>query len=367
VYEFGFVVEQVLGHATHARNLRDHVPDDTDVRAHWAALPYATSGGAARIPIYRSNWTVRVGVMARREIRRMHRAARLDALFFHTQVPATLNPDWLRRIPSVVSLDATPRQYDELGGFYEHGSKAAWLESLKLRASRRCFAAARHLVTWSEWAKHDLVVGYGVPEDKVTVVPPGVSVDDWSRPEPRHLHLGPVKLLFVGADLNRKGGLVLLEAFRGLRDLDVEVHFVTRDDVPAEPGVFAHHGVQPNSRQIRDLYHACDLFVLPTFGDCLPMVLSEAGAAGLATVSTQVGAIPEVIRDGETGVLVPPGDTVALGDALRRLIEQPDERLRMGERAIDHVGANYDTAINTRRLLNVMKQVASDRAGRVLS
>jgi glycosyltransferase involved in cell wall biosynthesis len=359
VYDFGFVVEQVLGHATHARNLQDHVPADADVRAHWATLPYPTSGAAARIPVYRSNWTVRVGLMARREIRRMHRATPLDALFFHTQVPATLSPDWMRRIPSIISLDATPRQYDALGAFYDHSAKAAWLESVKLRASRRCFTLARHLVTWSEWTKRDLVAGYGVRADNVTVVPPGVSVAAWARAEPRRAHAGPVKLLFVGADLERKGGVVLLEAFRRLNDLDVELHLVTRDDVPPEPGVFVHNGLQPNSPEIRRLYHDSDLFVLPSFGDCLPMVLSEAGAAGLASVSTRVAAIPEVIRDGETGLLVPPGDTAALADSLRRLVERPDERIEMGQRAIKHVGAHYDTAINTRQLLSVLKREAS--------
>ena len=59
-------------------------------------------------------------------------------------------------------------------------------------------------------------------------------------------------------------------------------------------------------------------------GDCLPMVLSEAGAVGLPLVSTDVGAISEIVRDGETGLLVPVDDVGALAAALHRLADDPD-------------------------------------------
>jgi glycosyltransferase involved in cell wall biosynthesis len=352
--EVGFVIEQVLGHITHGQNLRRHV-DDPDLRARWAMIPYDVDGVAARIPVYGSNWTVRVGLRTRRALRRLSRDAPFDALFFHTQVPAMLSLDWIRRIPTVISLDATPRQYDELGAFYQHESGGDRIERLKWRLTRSCLASARHIVTWADWTKQGLVSDYEVPPDKVTVVPPGVTVDEWSRP-PRVAHDGPVKLLFVGGDLARKGGHVLLDAFRSLDGDPVELHIATRDAVPEQAGVIVHHGLQPNSPELRELYHSCDIFVLPTFGDCLPMVLSEAGAARMATVSTRVAAIPEVVLDGHTGLLVPPGDVAALADALRRLIERPEERIAMGERASAHIAEHFDTATNTRRLLEIVKR-----------
>ena len=75
-------------------------------------------------------------------------------------------------------------------------------------------------------------------------------------------------------------------------------------------------GSGPNSPELIELYHGADVFCLPTLGDCLPMVLSEAGAVGLPLVSTDVGAISEIVRDGETGLLVPVGDADALAAAL---------------------------------------------------
>ena len=119
-----------------------------------------------------------------------------------------------------------------------------------------------------------------------------------------------MRVLFVGGDLVRKGGDVLVDAVEDLRrdSVPVEVDLVTRDDLAPREGVRVHHGLTPNSDEIVDLYRRADVFCLPTLGDCLPMVLSEAGALGLPVVSTDVGAIDEIVREGETGLLVPPSD-----------------------------------------------------------
>jgi glycosyltransferase involved in cell wall biosynthesis len=97
--------------------------------------------------------------------------------------------------------------------------------------------------------------------------------------------------------------------------------------------LFVYNDISPNSDHLKRLYHECDIFCLPTFGDCQPMVLSEAGAAGLPAVTTDVAAIPEIVRDGETGLLVPPGDAEALAAALRRLLCDEELRLRLGSGA----------------------------------
>lgn len=354
-YEFGFILEQSLGHVTHAKNLMTNVTLDPEVRAHWGLIDFETSGAAAQIPLYRSNWTVRAGVRAYRQVARMNRHTKLDALFFHTQVPAILAQRWLCKIPGIVSLDATPLQYDELGAFYRHEKGPAWLETWKWRMNRDCYISARRLVAWSEWTKLGLLAEYGVPADKVTVIPPGVNVDEWRRPTPRVAHAGPVKILFVGGDLQRKGGGILLEAFRALRLPGLELHLVTKSQLPPEPGVFVYNNLEANSQPLKELYHTCDIFALPTFGDCLPMVLSEAGASGMAIISTNVAAIPEIILNGKTGLIVPAGDAGALTQAIRDLSENPAARILLGERARAHVSNHYDAQANASRLLSLLK------------
>jgi glycosyltransferase involved in cell wall biosynthesis len=367
VYNIGFVIEQALGHVTHGKNLQANVPKDPEVRSYWALVPWETQGWAARLPVYRSNWTVRAGWRARRMVAQIARQVHLDAILFHTQVPAVLSANWLRRIPGVVSLDATPRQYDELGEFYGHAAGPAWLERLKWRLNRDALAAARHVVTWTAWTKAGVVADYETPAEKVTVIPPGVNVRDWLHPDSRAgrgrgRHDEPVKILFVGGDLERKGGLLLLEAFRTLRaataSATVELHLATRATLPPEPGLFVYNNMQPNSAPLKQLYFDSDIFCLPTYGDCLPMVLSEAGAAGLPAVATAVAGIPEIIQEGETGYLVPRGDVPALTAALARLVADADLRLRMGSRAVEIVSAGFDAERNTFRLLDLLKEVA---------
>jgi glycosyltransferase involved in cell wall biosynthesis len=93
---------------------------------------------------------------------------------------------------------------------------------------------------------------------------------------------------------------------------------------------------------------------LPTRGDCLPMVLSEAGAAGLAAVSTAVAGIPEIVHDGETGLVVPADDVPALTAALQRLVEDSELRGRLGANARDLVMARFDAEKNVRLLVELL-------------
>jgi glycosyltransferase involved in cell wall biosynthesis len=259
-----------------------------------------------------------------------------------------------------VSLDATPIQYDELGLHYGHDTAGRRVEHWKWRANRACFARAAAIVTWAAWTKAGLVERYEVPAEKITVIPPGVHYDKWASLD-RHEDVdAPMRVLFVGGDLERKGGLVLIEAVRRLRrdGVDIELDVVTRDPATTEPGITIHHGLGPNSPALIELYHRADVFCLPTLGDCLPMVLSEAGAVGLPLVSTDVGAIGEIVRDGSTGLLVPPGDADALTDALRRLAAEPERRRTLGDQARRVVREDYDAATNARRLVELLVDVS---------
>ena len=367
----GFIIEQALGHVTHGKNLQTNVPKDPSVEAYWGFPAFETEGFASKIPVYKSNWTVRAGWRARRAVAQIQRQTNLDVLFFHTQVTAVLSQNWLSKIPSVVSLDATPLQYDALGEFYNHTAGPDMLEKAKFTLTRNCFQKSKHLVTWSAWAK-DGLVDYDVPADKVTVIPPGVNTLDWQRPSPRIPQKDNVKILFVGGNLERKGGFDLLAAFRALRGetlllhdgtaVTVELHLVTKDTVAAEPGLFVYNNMQPNAPELKQLYFDSDIFCLPTYGDCLPMVLSEAGATGLPTVSTCVAAIPEIVQEDKTGYTVAPGDVQALTTALRKLILDADLRTQLGNQAIEYVRQNYDAEKNTFRLLNLLKKMADNTA-----
>ncbi|MEO5723158.1 MAG: glycosyltransferase [Ilumatobacteraceae bacterium] len=360
---FVLVLEQTLGHITHGENLRSLTARRVDVDVTFLLVTFASDRWSARLPGL-SNWTVRAGRQASRAIRTAQARRPIDAMFIHTQVAAVLAVRWLRRIPTIVSLDATPKQYDELGSAYGHRRSAQPIERLKAIANKRCYNSAAAIVTWSEWAKQDLVQNYGVAPQRVFVLAPGVDVQRWARPtsdEPERER--PVRILFVGADFDRKGGRLLLDAVKMLRsDPTVgafEVNVVTTSDVATQAGVQVYRGLVANSPELIRLYHDCDVFCLPTLADCLPMVLAEAGIAELALVSTDVGAISEIVHDGETGVLIPPGDAEALSDALRCLINDPARRAALGRGAAALVRRDHDAGVNADRLITLMRQIGA--------
>lgn len=361
------VLEQTLGHVTHAKNLQRLLPDVDGIEPRFRLVPFDVDGAMTHLPGW-SNWTVRAGVRAHRLVRAGWRSddGRPDVMFVHTQVPAILLQREMRRVPSVVSLDATPIQYDQLGESYAHARGPEAVERVKLRLNRRSLQIAAHVITWSEWAKRSVVDDYHIDAEKVTVIPAGVDTALWRRPTPRRAEAGPVSVLFVGGDLRRKGGDVLIQAVRRLRadpDLpEVELHLVTTADVDPEPGVQVHRGLTSNSPELIARYHAADVFCLPTLGDCLPMVLTEAAAAELPIVSTDVGAIADVVQPGVTGELVEPGDAEMLTASLRRLVADPDTRTAYGRAAAALATRDHDARRNAERIGEILRRAAGTDA-----
>lgn len=373
VTQIAFIIEQALGHITHGQNLKKNVALDPTIEAHWG-LPEQPKNWQGRIPIWR-NWTLQAGMQANQALNRISQKADLDVIFFHTQVTAILAGKWLRKVPSVVSLDATPIQYDALGQFYQHDPGPSWQEKRKWEMNRRCYMAARHLVTWSTWAKESLINDYDVPGEKITVIPPGVNVSDWEPPQTHIKPEGAVRILFVGGNLERKGGHDLLNAYRLLRDetLDqqgqptVELHLVTRDQVPSEPGLTVYNNMKPNSAPLKQLYFDSDIFCLPTYGDCLPMVLSEAGAAHLPTITTNVAAIPEIVHEAASGFIIQPGDVRSMKERLAALVQSREMRIDQGKTANKIVRETFDARDNAQRLLKLLKRVGQKDQEQVMA
>lgn len=355
-YRFGFVMEQTLGHVTHYKNMRAAIDADPFVDATWYPLGFAPRGAWETLPPARDNWSIRASLRARRLLSRARGAERYEALFFHTQVTALLSTSLMRRVPTVVSLDATPRNYDVVGAAYGHAESSGLAEEVKRRLNMRPLRAARAIVTWCDWARRSLIDDYGVNKERITVIAPGVNLDLWPHPTPKD-SAGPTRVLFVGADFARKGGEDLLQAFVGLEDC-CELNLVTKAPVEERPGVHVYRDVAPNSTGLKNLYATADLFVLPTRADCFPLVIQEAMAAGLPVISTDVGAIGEAVRHGETGLLVPPRDPAALHSALDALTGDATKRRALGACGREVAEQQYDSAINARRILDIMLRVS---------
>ncbi len=167
----GFVMEQVLGHVSHYQTLRNVVDGDASIHPYWVEVTYAGNGRLERLPrVPRGiSGTLRGFLQVREGLRQRP----LDALLFHTQKPAVFQWDLLARTPSVLSLDVTPRQYDELGVYYDHVADGKGVVAMaKHWVNRRTFGLAKRIVVWSSWVKDSLVADYGVRAERVKVIPP---------------------------------------------------------------------------------------------------------------------------------------------------------------------------------------------------
>ncbi len=352
----GFVLEQTLGHVTHGQNLRRTLDAQPGMEASWFDVPFQPAGALYRMPPLSSNWSLRGSLLAYRALQ-SDGWRQLDGLFVHTLTISLFATPFYEKIPTVLSLDATPLNFDSVGRLYGHQTRAGVVERFKRHVVRRAVSRADAFVSWSEWAKASLVKDYGADPERVLVAPPGADLELF--PERRcRVHEGPVRILFVGGDFQRKGGDVLLQAFRERLRGRAELHLVTMGQVPAEDGVFVHRGLTPNSPELLELFNTADIFALPTRADCLAVVLGEAMAASLPVVTTDVGAHREAIEDGRSGLLVPPDDAEALGDALDTLVRDGALRREMGRRARQIGEERFDARRNALAILGLMRRVS---------
>jgi glycosyltransferase involved in cell wall biosynthesis len=363
----GFVLEQALGHVAYGMSLRRALSQRTDIESVWIEIPYDL-GPFERLRAIGSNWTFRGSLRASRAIARAQQAKPFDALFIHTQTIGLFSGLHMRRIPTLLSLDATPLNYDELAHWYGDRVHPALLEKAKLLAHRAVMRQARWFTTWSEWAKNSLAKDYLVDRRRVTVLPPGTVLSNFPDPKtsgPRKP--GPLRLLFVGGDFKRKGGDLLLEAFRSQLRSSCELHLVTGADVTPGDGVHVYKGVKPHSPELLRLYAEADVFVLPTRGDCLAVVLGEAMASRLPIITTRVGAHAEAVEEGRSGFVLEVDDVAGLCDRVQRFAADPELAARMGRRSRELGEERFDMAKNANRIADLLVQLAREPAGPVVA
>ena len=228
-------------------------------------------------------------------------------------------------------------------------SDVSWRERLFFR---RWFSFARmqarvarrmaRVLTVSEAAKDDIVRDLGVRPDRVHVVPNGVNPDLFRPREDVETVPGRI-VSTASADVPVKGLSFLLEAVakvRTERDAHLVVVGKPREDGPTQAdvrrlglddAVTFRSGLEED--EVARLLATAEIAVVPSIYEGFSLPAVEAMATGLPLVATTGGALPEVAgNDGDTALLVPPGDADALAVALRRLLDDPDLRTSIAER-----------------------------------
>jgi glycosyltransferase involved in cell wall biosynthesis len=152
-----------------------------------------------------------------------------------------------------------------------------------------------------------------------------------------------VHILFLGRLGDRKGVPQLGEALHRMAAMPAWRATIAGDgEVEASRRKAVEYGLADrvdipgwcDAKRVAELISTADILVLPSFSENLPLSVVEGMASGLAIVATPVGAVEDIIADGETGLLVQPGDVDGLTEALTRLVDDPALRQRLGTAAL---------------------------------
>lgn len=204
------------------------------------------------------------------------------------------------------------------------------------------------MIAVSEATRKELIQALKIPPQKIRVVRNGI--------EESHVELQAVDVLrrefgcgsddklvaYVGRIAYHKGMGMYVEAAESIAASMPEARFVAVGEGPmveelrmrtASGPLAARFFVAGRRNDAVDIIAASDLLVLPSFSEGLPITLLEAAMTGTAIVASDVGGIPEIVIDGETGLLVPAGDSERLARAISRLLSDEKERRRMGSAA----------------------------------
>ena len=184
---------------------------------------------------------------------------------------------------------------------------------------------------------------------------------------------GPYRLVTVGRLQAPKDPITLV---RALAEVGRPGEALIAGDGPDRPAVESEVrrlGLESVVRlageldDVGELLVAADLFVLSSRSEGLPLSILEAMAVGLPVVASSVGGVPELIVDGETGFLVPPGDSHALAAAIERLLDDAALRRRLGAAGRSRVSEHFDLASARRAHLDLYRALLTDAGLPLLS
>lgn len=261
----------------------------------------------------------------------------------------------LRRVPVVLHIHGA--QFDQ----FLDGMSRAELELARWLARR-----ANRVVALSD-AWRD-ILAKRLPRARLTVIENGVPVPNDIRARASG---DQAKVLFLGNLSRRKGVWELVEAMHSVDDCVRVVLAGGEED--AGIGAKVNHAIQDegltakiewigpvHGRRKDELLQECDIFVLPSHAEGLPISLLEAMCAGLPIVVTPVGAIPSVVEDGKHGLIIQPGDSQALAAALNELSRNRELRQRLGDGARSRCAQRYGVERAAQNYLRLYGELAHE-------
>jgi glycosyltransferase involved in cell wall biosynthesis len=217
----------------------------------------------------------------------------------------------------------------------------------------------------------------GVPAGRCALIENAIDTAEFSRRLPTAAAKGragvpPSRFVIgaVGRLAAEKGLDVLIRSVAGLRKQGRDVELLIAGEggeQPALQALAAELGVGDRVRLLgyradtRELYQAMDVYALSSYREGLPNVLLEAMALEVPVVATRIAGIPRLIRDGENGLLIEPGDLEGLTQALARLLDDAGLRSRLGQEGRRTIEAGYSFAARMEKFRALYDQLLAER------
>lgn len=222
----------------------------------------------------------------------------------------------------------------------------------------------------SESSAEEVRREFGVAPSRMSMVYVGVDTEMFNGADGHRKR--PNSLIMVGRTEDRKKGvLYLLQALRLLKSDNVDVHLTVVDHVIPEnfaPRLVREYGLEDvvtftgriATEELVEEYSKAEVAVTASVYEGFGLPAAEAMSCGVPVIATRAGALPEVVKDGETGILVPPQDPVAIAGAIKRLQADKDLRRRMGQEGRKRVEQCFSWRLAAKQTLAVYEEA---RAG----
>jgi glycosyltransferase involved in cell wall biosynthesis len=241
--------------------------------------------------------------------------------------------------PLIIVTDSTRKlssaNSDDVVSHFDTEEERAQFFALEGMVYRR----ASRIFVGSEFVRSSLINDYGVDSSRVIACGFGAGLGYGAEYQKS---FDGRTVLFIGkGDFEKKGGHTLLEAFKRVRAAipSAELGVVGQEHLPAQPGVTNHGFIRDRSRLVQ-LMQQAHVFTLPSLVDRNPITVLEAMAAATPCVTSDYGAIPELV--GDAGIVVPRNDPEALGRALIQLLTDASEARQLGENGRRRFTARYN-------------------------
>jgi starch synthase len=297
--------------------------------------------------------------VARRSI--VRERSRIDAIL---QIGATFRPEGREAIPYYLYCDSNIRMAvrGSATGFSQAAAMTEAEQRVVVERERQVYDGAAGIFTISDRLRRSFIDDFGIAADRVHAVRAGPNFDPAEIPGDRPSVSQP-NILFVGTQFQRKGGDVLLEAFRIVRRAMPAARLTIvgpRDLTIADEGVDNVGHLRQDDpaarRRLLDAYASAAVYCLPTRYEPFGISYLEAMYFGVPCIGTDTGAVPEMIIDGETGYLVPVDDAAALADRLLTVLRDPALASRMGDAGRRRAREIFTWPAAIDRMLAVMRR-----------